>query len=127
MYENLTPKQRKAIETLLTNGDVAEAARAAGVSRNTVYQWFKKPEFTEAMKTSTSQALDDLSRSLLTLGEIAISTLKKAMEDDLTPTSTKVRAADVVFSRLMQFRELVSMEERIRTLERSILDGRKID
>ena len=39
--------------------------------------------------------------------------------DDTNPTSvgTRVRAADVVFSRLLQLRELVSLEERLSRLE----------
>lgn len=118
MYENLTPKQRKAIEALLTCGDVSSAALAAGVSRETIYRWTKKDTFLEALRDGTSQALDDLSRLLLSLGERAISTLRSAMEDDSIPASTKVRAADIVFSRLLQFRELVSLEERVSELER---------
>jgi phage terminase small subunit len=119
MYENLTPKQRKAIEALLTCGDVSSAARAAGVSRDTVYRWAKKDNFLDALRAGTSQALDDLSRLLLSLGETAISTLRIAMEDDSIPANTKVRAADIVFSRLLQFRELVSLEERVSELERT--------
>jgi len=122
MYENLTPKQRKAIEALLTCGNVSSAALAAGVSRETIYRWAKKDCFLEALRAGSRQALDDLSRLLLALGETAIATLKIAMEDDSIPAATKVRAADVVFSRLLQFRELVSLEERIDKLERTIKD-----
>lgn len=120
MYENLTPKQRKAIEALLTCGDVSSAARVAGVSRDTIYRWAKKDNFLDALRAGTSQALDDLSRLLLSLGETAISTLRIAMEDDSIPANTKVRAADIVFSRLLQFRELVSLEERVSELESEI-------
>lgn len=118
MYENLTPKQRKAIEALLTCGNVSSAALAAGVSRETIYRWAKKDTFLKALRTGTNQALDDLSRLLLSLGETAISTLRIAMENESIPAATKVRAADIVFSRLLQFRELVSLEERITELER---------
>ncbi len=120
MYENLTLKQRKAIEALLTCGDVSSAAKEAGVSRETIYRWAKKDNFLDALRAGTSQALDDLSRLLLSLGETAISTLRIAMEDDSIPANTKVRAADIVCSRLLQFRELVSLEERVSKLESEI-------
>ena len=49
MLENVTPKKRRAVEALLTNPDVTQAAKAAGVSRNTLYRWMKEPDFMVAV------------------------------------------------------------------------------
>jgi phage terminase small subunit len=117
MRENLTPKQRRAIEALLTTGDVTQAAQEARVSRETIYQWMKRPVFRTALRDGTQQALESLSRSLVGLGDKAVKTLADALEDSAAGPSVRVRAADLVLGRLLQIRELVDLEERVCRLE----------
>ncbi len=113
----LTPKQRKAVEALLTTGEVVEAAQAAGVSRDTLYRWLKAPVFQRAVRQAEAQALDDLSRLLVRLGRTAVATLAKAMSDATVPPASRVRAADAALSRLLQLRELATLEARLTALE----------
>ncbi len=113
----LTPKQRKAVEALLTTGEVVDAAQAAGVSRDTLYRWLKAPAFQLAVRQAEAQALDDLSRLLVRLGRTAVATLAKAMSDPTVPAASRVRAADTALSRLLQLRELATLEARITALE----------
>lgn len=120
MSENLTPKHFLAIEALLTHGNVAEAARAADVSRDTVYRWFKDRTFKHALKAAEADALEGLSRDLVRLGRKAAATLEAALTDERAGTSTKVRAADIVLSRLLQLRELADLEQRVSWLEERI-------
>lgn len=115
----LTPKQRRAVEVLLTTGEVTSAAQTLGVSRATLYRWLAEPVFAEAVRAAEAQALDDLSRLLVRLGQTAAGTLAKAMADAATPAATRVRAADVVLGRLLQLRELATLEARVVVLERS--------
>ena len=50
--------------------------------------------------------------------DIAVAKLvEDAMQEDDARTSTKVRAADIVLSRLLQLRELVDLEARVKKLE----------
>ncbi len=120
----LTPKQRKAVETLLATGEVAAAAREAGVSRDTLHRWLKQPLFVQAVREAEAKALDDLSRLLVRLGRTAAATLAKAMGDPVAPYPTRVRAADAVLGRLLQLRELATLEARVADLERAAgLDG----
>lgn len=121
MNENLTPKQRRAVEALLTNWDTTQAAQAAGVSRDTLYRWMREERFRAALNDATRQALEGLSRSLIVLGDKAARTLEEALDAFQTPTGAKVRAADIVLSRILQLRELVDLEARVTELER----GRK--
>ena len=118
MSENLTPKRRKAIESLLTTGDIAAAARAAGVSRQTLYTWLREADFRAALQSAETAALESLSRALVRLGDKATATLDSAMSDDLAALPVKIRAADIVLSRLLQLRELVDLEARVTELER---------
>ena len=116
--EHLTPKQRKAVEALLTTGEVAAAAQAAGVSRDSVYRWLRQSAFLAAVRDAEARALDDLSRLLVRLGRTAAATLAKAMGDPAAPWATRVRAADATLSRLLQLRELATLEARVAELER---------
>ncbi len=121
---HLTPKQRKAVEALLTTGEVTAAAQAAGVSKDSIYRWLKEPLFLAAVREAEAKALDDLSRLLVRLGRTAAATLAKAMGDAGTPPATRVRAADAVLGRLLQLRELATLEARVAELEQAAgLDG----
>ena len=124
-HSGLTPKQARAVEALLTTGDVAAAAQAAGVARETLHRWMRVPVFLEAVRAAEAQALDDLSRMLVRLGRTALGTLAKAMGDATTPMATRVRAADAVLGRLLQIREVATLETRVTELERAagIADG----
>jgi transposase-like protein len=113
----LTQKQRKAVEALLTTGDVAAAAREVGVSRESLYRWMKQPAFQVAVREAEAAALDELSRMLVRLGRTATGTLAKAMTDPAAPWPTRVRAADAALARLLQLRELATLEARVTELE----------
>lgn len=115
--ENLTLKQRKAVTALLTTPDVTAAAKDAGVSRETVYKWMQLPLFIAALHEAEAAALAAVSRSLVRLAERAAATLEGAMTDEAAPAATRVRAADAVLGRLLQVRELVVLEGRVRELE----------
>jgi len=123
MLENVTPKKRRAVEALLTNPDVTQAAKASGVSRNTLYRWMKEPDFMVAVANAEADALTGMSRALVKLGDQAAAVLRDAMNDPETPINTRLRAADTVFSRLLQLRELVNVEKRVTELEERVSDG----
>ena len=116
--DGLTVKQRKAVEALLTTGEVAAAAQAAGVCRDTLHRWLKQPAFLQAVRDAEARALDDLSRLLVRLGRTAAATLAKAMSDPAAPYATRVRAADASLGRLLQLRELATLEARVAELEK---------
>ena len=115
----LSAKQRKAVEALLTTGEVKAAATEAGVHRDTLHRWLKQPLFLEAVRSAEAEALDELSRLLVRLGRTAVATIAKAMSDPVTPAATKVRAADVALGRLLQLRELAQLEARVQALEQA--------
>jgi transposase-like protein len=116
----LRPRQRRAVEALLTTGDVSAAAKDSGVSRESLYRWMKQPAFLAAVREAEAAALDELSRMLVRLGRTAVGTLAKAMSDPKAPWPTRVRAADASLARLLQLRELATLEARVTELERSV-------
>ena len=120
MSDNLTkisPKQRKAIQELLSSGSLTAAAKNAGVSRETLYRWARQAAFKAALTEAESEALDTLARGLLALSEGALETLRGSMAGADIPAGVKLRAADIALARLLQVRELVTLEERVSRLE----------
>ena len=113
----LSARQRLAVEALLATGEVTSAAQTACVSRATLHRWLTNPMFVAAVRAAEAAALDDLSRMLVRLGGTAAGTLEQAMIDPATPPATRVRAADAVLGRLLQLRELATLEARVNDLE----------
>jgi phage terminase small subunit len=120
---NLTPKQRKAIESLLATGNVAEAARAAGVARQSLYRWLADPDFAKALRAAEQIALEGLARSLLRLGDKATAAIEAALDDQAAPHTVKLKAASVVFTHHPQLLESVMLADRVAALE-DALDGK---
>jgi len=120
MTNNLTPPQRKALTALLTSWDTTKAAAVAGVSRDTVYRWMRLPAFREELQTATRASLENLSRGLVTLGSRALEVLEAALDDPKAKHAEKVRAADIILSKILALRELVDLETRISELERTV-------
>src|SRR5262245_15312154 len=77
--KSISPAQRKCIEALLTSGNATEAAKVAGVARQTIYRWQQDPAFVAALRAAEAEAVESLSRSLAGLGELAGSALRDAL------------------------------------------------
>jgi hypothetical protein len=115
--EKLTPEQLRALAALLEHGDKAKAARAAKVSRSTLYRWLREDAaFQAALEAATRQALKDFSTTLVRLAQKAAQALDDALETG-QEMNHRLRAADIVTGRLLAVRELVDLEERVKNLE----------
>jgi len=121
----LTPKKRAFIRAILTERDTAAAAKVAGIANRSAYRWMKDPIIQAAIVQSEGAALDQVTRGLLRLADSAVTTLEDAMDNIKATTSARVRAADIVLTRLLQLRELVTLEERISKLEEITQEGNR--
>ena len=112
-------KMEAAIAALLTQRNIDEAAKAVGISPNTLLNWMKVPEFQvayrEARKAAYSQAVAKLQQG----ATAAATTLLKVMVDQSTPASVKVRAAECVMTHSTKAMEIEDIEARVGELERA--------
>jgi hypothetical protein len=112
-------KQEQTIAALLTQRNLDEAAKAAGISMRTLMRWLKLPEFQaayrEARRTAYSQAVAKLQQG----ATAAATTLLKVMLDQGTPASVKVRAAECVMNHSSKAIEIEDVEFRVSMLERA--------
>jgi hypothetical protein len=111
-------KKEAAIEALLTQRNVEEAARAAGIGKQTLIRWLKIPEFQAAYREARRIAVFQSNARLQQATPAAVSTLLKIMLDGSAPASTRVRAADSVLDRAKQAIEIEDIEVRVAALER---------
>lgn len=116
----LSPKQSKAVESLLRGDTVERAAVAAGVTSRTVQKWLNEPGFFEAVRDGQTIIIKQISTRLTGLANIACDTLEAVMLEERPPhgSGMRVRAADIVIGALLRYVELVELEARITRLER---------
>jgi hypothetical protein len=112
-------KKEEAIVALLTYRTTEEAARSVKIAAKTLLRWQKEPEFAAALRAAKRSAFDQSLARLHYLSGAAISTLGKVMMDPATPPSTKVRAADSIWSHTVKAIELEDIEARLAALEQA--------
>lgn len=112
-------KREEAIAALLTQRNVEDAARAAGVGVSTLLRWMKEPEFDSAYREARRAAFGQSVARLQQASSAAVSTLLKVMIDPSTPSSTKVRAADSVLGHSAKAIEIEDIDARLTELERT--------
>jgi hypothetical protein len=113
----ISTKQKAAIRALITGASYPEAAAAAQVHENTIGQWMKNPGFVTALHQAEGEAMQIISRSLVSIADKATETLEGVLGKEEARDSSKIRAADVVLGRLLDIRSMAELEERIKKLE----------
>jgi hypothetical protein len=112
-------KQEEAIAALLTQRNVEEAARAAGIGTRTLLRWLKLPEFDAAYRAARRAAFGQAIARLQQGASAAATTLLKTMIDPATPASVRVRASECVMNHANKGIELEDIEARLAALERT--------
>jgi hypothetical protein len=113
-------KQEEAIAALLTQRNIEEAARAAGIGARTLLRWLKLPEFQNAYREARREVYGQAVARLQQGTSAAATTLLKVMIDPSTPASVRVRAPDSVFNHAAKAIEI----EDIEALEQAAANGK---
>jgi hypothetical protein len=113
----LSSKQKAAIRALLTGASYPDAAAEAQVHPNTIGEWMKSSVFVEALHHAENEAMQAVSRSLVSIADKASGVLEGVLDNGDARDSSRIRAADVVLGRLLEIRSVAELEARIRKLE----------
>ena len=113
-------KMEDAIAALLTQRNVDEAARAAGIGTRTLLRWLQLPEFQKAFRDARRAAFSQSIARLQQGASAAATTLLKTMIDPNTPASVRIRAAECVMNHAMKAIEIEDIEARVRSEERRV-------
>ena len=114
-----TRKKEEAIAALLTQRNVEEAARAAGIGTQTLLRWLKVPEFQASYREARREAYGQSIARLQQATSAAAATLLKIMVDPNAPASCRIRAADSVLGHAAKAIEIEDIEARVTELERA--------
>jgi hypothetical protein len=112
-------KKEDAIAALLTQRNIEEAAKVAGIGANTLLRWLKVPEFQLAYREARRAAFGQAVARLQQGTSAAATTLLKTLIDPATPASVRVRAAEAIFSHAAKAIEIEDIEARVTELERA--------
>ena len=116
-------KMEDAIAALLTQRNVDEAARAAGIGTRTLLRWLQLPEFQKAFRDARRAAFSQSIARLQQGASAAATTLLKTMIDPNTPASVRVRAAEAIFNHAAKAIEIEDIEARVAALEAASASG----
>ena len=112
-------KKEQAIAALLFHKNVEAAARAVGISPNTLQRWKKDPEFEAACRDARRTAFCQSIARLQEASSAAVSTVLKIMLDSKVSAGTRLRAAEVVLSQGAKVMDIEGIEARLAELERA--------
>ena len=113
-----TTRQSKVIAALLdpSNKSQQAACDAAGVPLRTLQNWLKDDDFQDALRQAEGQLVNHAARRLLALTDDAIAALKDNLSEYSKPMHS-LRAAELVLSHVLRWREVQDLEARIAALE----------
>jgi hypothetical protein len=112
-------KKEEAIAALLTQRNIEEAARSAGIGTRTLMRWLQVPEFQKAYRQARRDAYSQAVARLQQGTSAAATILLKTMVDPGTPASVRVRAAEAIFSHAFKAIEIEDIEARVSELEQA--------
>jgi hypothetical protein len=117
----LTARQQRAIEALLVERNITNAAKAAKVSRRTLHAWLTDAQFCSELHRSANDVMESSVRRLKALSASAVDALEDSMQASVKP-AVRVRAADVTLAKLMHLSEFTELEQRLAALEERLND-----
>lgn len=117
----MTPTQSRFVAALFSHSTILEAAQSVSVTDRTARRWLSDPEIIAAIKAFEADLLESVNRRLATLAADAVETMADALEDDAP--GIRLRAADLITQRRIQYRENTIVEQRLAELE-ALLEGR---
>src|ERR1035441_7251726 len=110
-------KMEPAIAALLSHRSVEEAARAIGISANTLLRWTKEPEFDAACREARRTAFLQSIGRLPEASGAAVTTLLKIMLDASASAGTRLRAVEIALGQAAKALEMEDLEARVAGLE----------
>ncbi len=117
--EKFGRKMEAAIAALLTQRNIEDAARSAGIGTRTLMRWLRLPEFQAAYREARRAAYSQCFARLQQGAVAATTTLLKMMIDPGRPASVRVRAAECVMNHATRAIEIEDIEARVAELERA--------
>lgn len=117
VLRNLTPRQQKGLAGLLSEPSIEAAAKRAKVTRQTLYEWLKEPDFKAAYEQLQQETFADGLNTLKASLQVGVETLREEVKNkDATPAN-RIAAATKLIELSLKAREQFELQERLEQLE----------
>lgn len=114
-------RKSRALALLLTGETVLSASRKAGVGERSIYRWLSEPAFRGELNTRQALIIEAAGASLVALAGEAVEALSIVLKHPGERGSNVKRLAALsILELILKFREELTFEERLRTLEEAI-------
>lgn len=123
--EKLSKKKELAIAAILTCPTLKDAAKQIGISEPTLFRWLQRSDFQESLKQAKKQAVQQATSSLSQICHEAVHNLRKVMNDNTAPASSRVAAAKTVLDSGLRGIELEDLDARLANLEQQLAEESK--
>ncbi|MBS0937354.1 hypothetical protein [Lactiplantibacillus plantarum] len=118
--KQLTNKQTKLIEAMLTEPTFEASYRKAGVSKATALKYRREPSFKQAYHEAKRQVMEQVTTKLQEKATEAVNVLNEIMNDKEAPASSRIQSARIIIDTAYKGVELDDLAERIDELETAI-------
>ena len=118
MNEQLTPRQHRAIESLIVGTSIRNAAEHAKINERTLFRWLQQEEFQSALRRARQLSLTQLATHLQHMASRAAGTLDEIMLDKNATSASRVSAARYSMEMYYKAATLEDIMERLMTMEK---------
>jgi len=115
----LNRKMDAAIMGLLTQRNLEDAAKTAGIGLATLRRWQDLPEFDKAFRRARRQAFGQQITRLQQASSAAVTTLHKLLVDPASAPAVKARASYYIITLGNKAIEIDDIDQRVTELERA--------
>ena len=116
----LAPKEETAIQALISNRTLKDAAAAAGISDTTLWRWLRKPHFRKAYLDARRRIVQQSVARFQQLTSDAPGVLHSIMIDESQNGATRIAAAKMIVGSALKGVELEDYGERVDEIEAAL-------
>ena len=117
---DLTARQKRFIQALLTSKSAREAAHKCGIGEKTAYRWLRLPQVQAALAEAEGQILANTMRQLLSMQGAAVDALQALLTNSSLPPAERLRVVQAVLDNALRLRNATTIDQRLAELERRV-------
>ncbi|MGB9799624.1 MAG: terminase small subunit [Thermanaerothrix sp.] len=118
--KDLSARQKRFLQALLTSKSAREAAQKAGIGEKTAYRWLRLPQVQSALAEAEGQILAETMRRLLGMAGGAADVLHDLLNNPRLLPTERLKVAQAVLDNLLRLRNVTTLEARLAELERKV-------
>ena len=125
MNQQLTLRQDRAVQSLITGTSISDAAKRANIHERTLYRWLQEEDFQGAVRHARGLSLTQLATHLQHMAGRAVTTLDNVIADEKASSASRVSAARYTMDMFYKASQIEDMMERLKTMEKGFAEDRK--